>query len=863
MLLLWGICCFTGILTAETEDRSSYNRYFEAASAEFGVPADVLRGVAFSTTRWSQMIFAEGDSVSVCTRMPHVYGIMGLWDNAYFGRTLRDAAALIGREVRVLETDPYQNIRGAAALLRKLYDETPKPSYAPAGSLESWENAIARYTGIPQPELSHKHVLDLYTRVQSGYHRFGIDMEARPMNLEPMRRSVEALQTAAQATMLQKTANTPDYPLAKWVPAPSANHYTDGYGKKLVVIHDMEGYYAATVSYFQTETGSSVHYCLNSRQDNASDSPAGEVTQMVEEQYYAWHAVCLNKYSLGIEHEGWVSNPAWFTDDMYLSSAKLVKYMCDKYNIPKDRNHVIAHGEWQNNDWVNWMAANFPAITPSCNNHTDPGKYWDWPFYMQLIRQDTTVPHVSSTPPAAALQVYDKISITFSERMDRATVEKNFSITPNVPGSFVWETDNRTMSYVPNAYLAFGASYTVRIDTGAHNYFGKGLDQNADGASDRYIFTFSTVNSDAAAPTVTKSYPEDKQANISPSASIRVTFSEVMDASSFDSAIAFTDSLGAAVLFTKTVTTQTNATFVVVTPNTPLTAGMGYTLTVTQAAKDLSGNGLNAVHTISFTVIPYPTFVGNVVDNIDVAGGWWPPSNSGSTVGVLNPTFKIVASPKFSGSGSGMITYEWTGTSGGVCREHDSGTPSVEGGSIVGIWVYGDNSGNAIELWFYYTGGYATVPAGIIDWTGWKLVTVPVSAVPSGNRRFMSFVLVQKAGAAMSGAIYIDALSVGTGVTEVTRSMASAVPASFVLEQNYPNPFNPSTRIQFSLPSAQSARLTVYDVLGREVAQLVNDALQAGTYTIEWNAKDIPSGVYFYTLKAGNFSQTKKLLLSK
>ncbi len=88
------------------------------------------------------------------------------------------------------------------------------------------------------------------------------------------------------------------------------------------MIHDMEGYYLSVISYFQmSTTNASVHYNVNGLQDSPSDAPAGDITQQVEEQYWAWHAVCLNRYSLGIEHEGFVSNPAWWTPEMYIASA--------------------------------------------------------------------------------------------------------------------------------------------------------------------------------------------------------------------------------------------------------------------------------------------------------------------------------------------------------------------------------------------------------------------------------------------------------------------------------------------------------------------------------------------------------------
>ncbi len=89
------------------------------------------------------------------------------------------------------------------------------------------------------------------------------------------------------------------------------------------------------------------------------------------------------------------------------------------------------------------------------------------------------------------------------------------------------------------------------------------------------------------------------------------------------------------------------------------------------------------------------------------------------------------------------------------------------------------------------------------------------------------------------------------------------VPQSFRLEQNYPNPFNPSTVINYSLHVNSHVRLSVFDLLGREVAQLVNTEKPAGSYSVTWNALNVPSGVYFYRLSAGNFTETKKMLLEK
>ena len=88
-------------------------------------------------------------------------------------------------------------------------------------------------------------------------------------------------------------------------------------------------------------------------------------------------------------------------------------------------------------------------------------------------------------------------------------------------------------------------------------------------------------------------------------------------------------------------------------------------------------------------------------------------------------------------------------------------------------------------------------------------------------------------------------------------------PLSFSLEPNYPNPFNPSTKISWQLPVASQATLKVYDILGKEIEILVSEHKQAGKYETDFNAEALPSGVYFYQLKAGEFLQTRKMILLK
>jgi hypothetical protein len=143
------------------------------------------------------------------------------------------------------------------------------------------------------------------------------------------------------------------------------------------------------------------------------------------------------------------------------------------------------------------------------------------------------------------------------------------------------------------------------------------------------------------------------------------------------------------------------------------------------------------------------------------------------------------------------------------------------------------------------------------------------SAQSSGTPNFLSSVFFTDAntGTAVGQGGTILRTTTG-GVVWVQDENQSEIPNNFTLLQNYPNPFNPSTKIRFAIPFvgtglALSVQLKVYDILGNEVATLVNEEKAPGTYEVEFNATQLSSGIYFYKLQAGNFMEAKKMVLVK
>ncbi len=150
--------------------------------------------------------------------------------------------------------------------------------------------------------------------------------------------------------------------------------------------------------------------------------------------------------------------------------------------------------------------------------------------------------------------------------------------------------------------------------------------------------------------------------------------------------------------------------------------------------------------------------------------------------------------------------------------------------------------------------------------------TIGPSTFPSGDPGNIGRIALRQGTAASAPNLRVDGIRVTKSwsniVTSIMNNQISSVPENFTLSQNYPNPFNPSTTIKFSIPTKGFVNLAVYNSLGKEVSNLVNENLEAGTFTANFNGAGLSSGVYFYKLSytnqsGNNFIDTKRLLLVK
>ncbi|WP_373559261.1 N-acetylmuramoyl-L-alanine amidase [Streptomyces sp. SA15] len=397
---------------APPDGRASADRLrqaFVSAAAEYHVPQSVLLGVSYLQSRWD----AHGGAPSVTGG----YGPMHLTDarTALAGaphhsegtedargdlarpplppktkvprnsglparlRTLARAAELTGLSAEQLRTDAAANVAGGAALLAAAQKDLGEPL---SKNPEKWYGAVARFSGADDSATAAAYANEVYDVLRTGEERITdagqrIALAGRP-NLVPdtaqlARTGLRGLD--AGGTECPKTVS------CEWIPAAYKDLGEGDYGNHDVgdrpasqsidhiVIHDTEGPWEGVLAMVQDPAYVSWHYSLRSTD--------GHIAQHVKAKDVAWHAGnwYVNAKSIGLEHEGFLASPdAWYTEAMYRSSARLVKYLARKYGIPLDRQHVLGHD-------------NVPGGTTAAiaGMHTDPGPYWDWRHYFALL----------------------------------------------------------------------------------------------------------------------------------------------------------------------------------------------------------------------------------------------------------------------------------------------------------------------------------------------------------------------------------------------------------------------------------------------------------------------------------------------
>ncbi|RKH20440.1 N-acetylmuramoyl-L-alanine amidase [Corallococcus praedator] len=357
--------------TAGSAQPRELDPLFAQAAQEFNVPAELLKAVSYTETRW-QMVRGTEEFPG---QQP-AFGLMALR-----GADLEQGAALAGVSAEAVRTDAAANIRAGAALLSQFATEAK----VERGDLGAWASVVARLSGISNVEAQAEHVhKGVYAVINEGAVALNTDGSVAA-TLEPVK--VEA---KFERPQVRAMAAGPNYAASIWRPAPSSNYGARTSGAagdpSMIIIHTCEGSYSSCWSWLtNSASGVSAHYVVN--------ESGSEVSQLVNEANRAFHIGATydcslnsskecwlngtqsNHFTIGIEHGGFASQTS-FPAGQIDASAKLSCDIARDNAILKDSYHIVAHGKLQ------------PAT------RTDPGPNWPWSSYLSKINSycGTTTP---------------------------------------------------------------------------------------------------------------------------------------------------------------------------------------------------------------------------------------------------------------------------------------------------------------------------------------------------------------------------------------------------------------------------------------------------------------------------------------
>lgn len=366
---------------------------FSQAAQNFHVPLPVLLGLAYEQSGW------DGHHGQPNTEGG--YGVMGLTDvtsdmlsggdAGAAGRrdlptltkdpamhTLTAAAGLTGASPVQLRGNDLQNIRGGAALLssyeRQITGGTPADPAA-------WYGAVAKYGARPSEAGAKSFADDVFKTITTGTARTlpgGATVSLQAKAVVPLTAQLSSPLLGLKQDSTPQT-DCPPTVTCTFVPAAAGNYQqanrpADGLAIRYIVIHDTESSYQQAITAFQSSANAAAaNYVMK--------SSTGEVTQTVPVKDLAFHSgnYWFNMHSVGIEHEGFAAQGAtWYTPAQYRATADLVRYLAARYGIPLDRQHIIGHDNVPG-----------PANTYVSGMHWDPGPYWDWNYFMDLLSPGT------------------------------------------------------------------------------------------------------------------------------------------------------------------------------------------------------------------------------------------------------------------------------------------------------------------------------------------------------------------------------------------------------------------------------------------------------------------------------------------
>ncbi len=445
----------------------------------------ILESVAHSRSRMTPIAKTNQNS---CMGTPVPYGIMGLYEDGkdYFWENGKMVAYLSGISVNEQRTSVEKQISSYAiaynSLMKIICDsvsqknnpikiqsvlkqlsEIPDNGIVNLYALDAQIYEILNF--LQNPEFCKKHKLEP--------HKYDLYEVFKQNTSILTSKKIYITETGifndSKSQYLREESKSNDYNPALWNPAPTCNFSSrNGTAISAITIHTTQGSYSGAISWAQNcNSNISFHYIIRS-----SD---GQITQLVHENDKAWHVGSQNSYTIGIEHEGWVDNPSWYTNEMYASSSNLCKDIINSgYGIPGVRTYYGASSATLQ------TLGNCTKIKGHQHyqgqTHTDPGINWNWERFYRLINDNTSASVMTNvngnfydTGGIAANYNDDERLYWLIEPVNATNISLNFSLfdlEQDYDYLYIYDGDNDSSTLI-GCYTGTNSPGSITSSTGS------------------------------------------------------------------------------------------------------------------------------------------------------------------------------------------------------------------------------------------------------------------------------------------------------------------------------------------------------------------------------------------------------------
>lgn len=507
-----------------------------------------------------------------------------------------------------------------------------------------------------------------------------------------------------------------------------------------------------------------------------------------------------------------------------------IEYTTDEMNNGFYMFDELTHGEYrlifEHNEYFNDTL----DVSVTANETTFADLWMQFDTTM-LAKVTNYLPQTTELVTAGA-----HINFDFTLPMNTTATQAAFSIEPPIAGQFEWGKNNKSMTFVPEIPLQKSTQYKVTLSTDAK--------QKWNAQTDR-IYTFNFTTKDRNRLSIKDNYPKDRQTDVNTKTQLRLHFDAELNPTTLNENIVLKNDAGEIIsLKNKTIDYSNNFGVYMFDPKNKLAENTTYTLFIDGEVRDIENIPVFDDISVTFTTASAPTINYTVLEGFEEKQTWTDPDDISLTYGTTPSKTMMLRYryPIVSDMYSGRLSYVFEQENAVCAMQFINLVYYNTDNEFNGLWIYGDLSYNKIVIHLEDENSNAkTIELGVLDWAGWELLPVDLSAANLSGNVLVKYLAIEKTTeGANAGVIYIDDVATSTPASDICNPKNKTYFKAFAA----PQPFTDHVDIHYSAPYNGTLNFLIFDTNGKLIYNQNQRLVQKGKNIIYLKQQFPRAGLY-------------------